>query len=50
MLFNVRSKCSRDVDSGRNSAKAMAPVELRLVDDKNKRFRALFSVKAVRND
>jgi len=50
MLFVVRSRCSKEVDSGRNSAKAMAPADVMDVDDRNSRFRAVFKVKAVRRD
>ena len=50
MLFMVRSRCSKEVDSGRNSAKAMAPADVMDVDDKKSRFRAVFRVKAVRRD
>ena len=46
----VRSKCNSEVDSGRNSARAIAPSDVKFVDDKNRRFRALLRVKAVRND
>lgn len=49
-LFMVRSKCKSDVDSGRNSANAMAPAEFSEVEDKKSRLRALFNVKAVRRD
>lgn len=49
-LFIVRSRWSSDVDSGRNSARAMAPVDVKPVEDMNKRLRALFNVNAVRRD
>ena len=49
-LFMVRSRWSSDVDSGRNSANAIAPVDERFVEDRNSRLSALLSVKAVRRD
>jgi len=48
--FIVRSRWSSEVDSGRNSASAIAPAEVIEVDDKNSRFRAVFRVNAVRSD
>jgi hypothetical protein len=48
--FIVRSRWSNDTDSGRNSAKAIAPDDIRPVDDKNNRFSAVLRVKAVRRD
>lgn len=49
-LFIVRSKWSSDVDSGKNSASAIAPAEVMDVDDRNKRFNASFKVNAVLSD
>jgi hypothetical protein len=49
-LFCVRSRCSKELDSGKNSARAMAPAEDNCVEDKNNRLRALLRVKAVRSD
>ena len=49
-LFMVRSRCRSDVDSGRNSANAIAPAGLNEVDDRKRRLRALFNVNAVRRD
>ena len=49
-LFMVRSRCKSEVDSGMNSAKAIAPNEVSDADERNKRFKALFHVKAVRKD
>lgn len=49
-LLTVRSRCKSDVDSGRNSAKAMAPADVKDVDERNRRLRALLSVKAVLKD
>lgn len=49
-LLSVRSRCKRDVDSGRNSASAIAPAAVREVDERKSRFRAVFNVNAVRND
>jgi hypothetical protein len=49
-LLSVRSRCKRDVDSGRNSANAMAPADVREVDARKSRFKAVFNVNAVRND
>ena len=49
-LFMVRSRWSRDVDSGRNSAKAMAPADVIEVDDKKRRFSAVLRVNAVLRD
>jgi hypothetical protein len=48
--FIVRSRWSNDTDSGRNSAKAIAPDDIRPFDDKNNRFSAVLRVKAVRRD
>jgi hypothetical protein len=48
--FRVRSRCKSDVDSGRNSAKAIAPGDVIEVEERNKRFKAVLRVKAVRND
>lgn len=48
--FMVRSKCSNDVDSGRNSARAIAPADVIEVDERNSRLRASLRVNAVRND
>ena len=50
MLFTVRSRCKREADSGRNSARAMAPAEVSWVDERKRRLRAVLSVNAVRND
>lgn len=49
-VFIVRSRCNNDVDSGRNSANAIAPADANDVDDRNNRFSALFNVNAVRRD
>lgn len=49
-VFIVKSRWSNDTDSGRNSAKAMAPADTRPVEDKNNRFSAVFKVNAVRKD
>lgn len=49
-LLIVRSRCSNDVDSGRNSARAMAPADVICVDERNNRFNAVLSVNAVLND
>src|ERR1700722_11522570 len=49
-LFMVRSRCNNDVDSGRNSARAIAPSEIIEVDDRNNRLSAVLRVHAVRND
>lgn len=49
-LFNVRSRCRSDVDSGRNSARAMAPADVSEVEERKSRFRAVFTVNAVRRD
>lgn len=46
----VRSRWRREVDSGRNSASAIAPAEVMDVDDRNKRFKAVFRVNAVLSD
>ena len=48
--FIVKSRCSSDVDSGRNSANAMAPAEVMEVDDRKRRLSAVLSVNAVRSD
>ena len=54
--FIVKSRCSSDVDSARNSAKAMALAEAMEVDDRKRRLGAVFklshnlSVNAVRSD
>ena len=48
--FIVKSRWSNDVDSGRNSANAMAPAEFIEVDDRKRRLRAVLSVNAVRSD
>jgi len=42
-LFMVRSRCNNDVDSGRNSARAIAPSEVIEVDDKSNRLSAVLS-------
>lgn len=49
-LLFVKSKCNNDVDSGRNSARAMAPAELRDVPVRKRRFREVLRVNAVRRD
>ena len=49
-LFMVRSRCSSEVDSGRNSANAIAPAGVMDVEDRNSRFNALFKVNAVLRD
>lgn len=46
----VRSRCRSDVDSGRNSASAIAPAELRCVEERKRRLRELLSVNAVLRD
>ena len=38
------------MDSGRNSANAMAPAEVREVEDRKRRLSAVFKVNAVRRD
>jgi hypothetical protein len=38
------------VDSGRNSAREMAPADVRLVEERNRRFNEVLSVNAVRRD
>ena len=48
--FIVKSRCSNDVDSGRNSANAMAPAEVMEVEDRKRRLSAVLSVNAVRSD
>ena len=48
--FIVKSRCNSDVDSGRNSANAMAPAEVMEVDDRKRRLSAVLSVNAVRRD
>jgi len=48
--FVVRSRWGKDVDLERNSVSAIAPAEVIEVDDKNSRFRAVFSVNAVQSD
>jgi hypothetical protein len=48
--FIVKSRCNSDVDSGRNSANAMAPAEVMEVDDRKRRLSAVLSVNAVRSD
>jgi hypothetical protein len=48
--LSVKSRWSRLVDSGKNSASAMAAAEASPVDDKNSRLREEFKVKAVRKD
>ena len=50
ILFIVRSRCNSEVDSGRNSARAIAPADDMDVDDRNNRFSAVLRVKAVRRD
>lgn len=50
ILFIVRSRCNNEVDSGRNSARAIAPAVVIDVDDRNNRFNAPLRVKAVRSD
>ena len=50
MLFTVRSRCRREADSGRNSARAMAAAEVSWVEERKRRLRAVLSVNAVRND
>lgn len=49
-LFIVKSRWRSDVDSGRNSARAMAPADVSEVEDKKSRFKAVFRVNAVRRD
>lgn len=46
----VKSRWRSDIDSGRNSARAIAPGEVRCVEDRKRRLRELFKVKAVRRD
>lgn len=46
----VRSRWRSEVDSGRNSANAIAPADVIEVDDKNKRLSAVLRVNAVRRD
>jgi hypothetical protein len=46
--LEVRSRWSREWDSGRNSASAMAPSGWRLVSERNRRLREVLTVKAVR--
>jgi hypothetical protein len=48
--FIVRSRCKSDVDSGKNSARAIAPADVIEVEERNKRLSAVFKVNAVRND
>jgi len=48
--FMVRSRCKSDVDSGRNSARAIAPADVIEVEERNKRLSAVFRVNAVRSD
>lgn len=38
------------MDSGRNSARAIAPADVMPVDERNNRFSASFKVNAVRSD
>jgi hypothetical protein len=49
-LFVVRSRCKSDVDSGRNSANAMAPAEVRPVEAMKSLLRAVLIVNAVLRD
>src|SRR5882762_1892233 len=49
-LLTVRSRWSKEVDSGRNSARAIAPAEVRWVEERNNRLRAVLRVKAVLSD
>lgn len=49
-LFSVRSRWRRDVDSGRNSANAIAPADVIEVEERNRRLSAVLSVNAVRRD
>lgn len=48
-LFEVRSRCNSEFDSGKNSARQIAPAEVMPVDDRNSLFNALLSVNAVRS-
>ena len=48
--FIVKSRCKSDVDSGRNSANAIAPAEVMEVEDRKRRLSAVLSVNAVRSD
>ena len=48
-LFEVRSRCNSEFDSGKNSARHMPPAAVIPVDDKNNLFSALLSVNAVRS-
>jgi hypothetical protein len=48
--FRVRSRWRRDADSGRNSARAMAPGDVSCVEERKSRLRAVLRVKAVRRD
>lgn len=49
-VLSVKSKCSSETDSGRNSASAIAAVDEREVEERKSRFREVLSVKAVRRD
>lgn len=49
-LLEVRSRCNKDADSGKNSARAIAPAEAMEVEAKNKRLSDVLSVNAVRRD
>ena len=50
ILFSVRSRCKSEVDSGRNSARAIAPAEVIEVEERKRRLRAVLRVNAVRRD
>lgn len=47
--FDVRSRCSRDLDSGKNSASAMAPFDVRPVSERKSRLSDVLTVNAVRS-
>ena len=49
-LLIVRSKCSKDDDSGRNSASAIAPADVSEVEERNNRLSEVFKVNAVLRD
>lgn len=48
--FLVKSRCNNERDSGRNSASAMAPGEVRPVEERKSRLREELSVNAVRSE
>ena len=49
-LLSVRSRWSNEFDSGKKFASAMAPGDVRLVEDRNRRLRVLCNVRAVQGE